>query len=198
MRWSRVTPGLLVLYSLAIAAHAQGKKYAVLVGISQYRDARGLEWVQHADDDAEAFAAHLKSERGGKVDEIEILTNGKATRTNILDTIRRVLTVKAGPNDTVYLFLSARGLATAESDEGFIEAYESAGEKNQSSAVRVSELRTYLNNSNANQIFLFADVDREPAASRIENRINSSWPTSAVSTSRWKAFLEASRRENPK
>ncbi len=61
------------------AASQGGKLYAVVVGISNYQD-RAVGWLQFADRDARLLERHLKSERGGAIEDLSILINTEATQ----------------------------------------------------------------------------------------------------------------------
>lgn len=78
--------------------------YAVVIGISDYQDP-AIPDLHFADKDAEAFAAYLRSETGGKLDQdhIKILINQKATMAqfaNALDWLWEVC--KEGDQAIIY------------------------------------------------------------------------------------------------
>ena len=162
---------LAVLLLTAEPCRAQdGRAFAILVGISKYRD-QGIEWLNYADRDARAFAGHLQSERGGSLTNVELFIDRDATRAKINDTLETVLQQNAGARDTVYIFVSARGFASADSEEGYISTFDSPDEKPSQYMLRVSELRKHLEATHAGRIVLFADVCRE--SERVtDNRIN--------------------------
>ena len=88
---------------------AKPKTYAVIVGISKYQN-EGIDKLQFAHKDAEAFANYLKSNAGGKVSDsnIILLQNEKATYTAIYQALDWLLEVcKEG--DLVYFFFSGHG-----------------------------------------------------------------------------------------
>src|SRR4051794_27134871 len=103
----RLGRGVLFVLGFGLAAAgAAAKSFALSVGISQYKNAQAMPWLKYAHRDAELFAAHMATERGGKADRITVLINEKATRTALLAALNGVLR-DAGPNDAVYLFFSA-------------------------------------------------------------------------------------------
>ncbi|MGH9843812.1 MAG: caspase family protein [Blastocatellia bacterium] len=88
-----------------------GRRYAVIVGVSQYQfNEAGLTNLAFAHRDAEALRDFLRSDGGGafKDEDIVCLTNDNATRAAVESEINRFLT-KAGPNDLIYLFLGGHG-----------------------------------------------------------------------------------------
>jgi tetratricopeptide (TPR) repeat protein len=173
--------GLLVTAAAsAQPASPGGRTFAVLIGIDAYRD-RGQAGVRFADKDAELFMQHLRSERGGSVDvrQIRLLTapgppriSIKPTREEILSQLTYILHQEAGPDDTVYIFISARARAPLESEEVYISALDSPADKNpRQYEIPISEFRSILDGSVAGQILLFIDVCRGPLEGS-PNRIN--------------------------
>jgi tetratricopeptide (TPR) repeat protein len=160
----------LVLLAATLCRAQDGRVFAILIGISKYRD-QGIEWLKFADRDARAFADHLRSERGGSLSNVELFVDQDATRAKVNDTLEKVLQTYAGARDTVYIFVSARGFATADSEEGYISTFDSPDEKQSQYMLRVSEFRKHLEASHAGRIVLFADVCRE-SERIVDNRIN--------------------------
>ncbi len=88
-----------------------GKKYAVIVGVSEYQftDA-GLKSLQYADDDAKAIADFLKTPAGGAFssNDIKLLINKDAT----LGALRSALSdigKRARAGDLVFIFIAGHG-----------------------------------------------------------------------------------------
>lgn len=93
------------------AVKFSGKKYAVVVGVSEYQftDA-GLRSLQYADDDAQAFADFLKTPAGGGFSDadIKLLLNRNAT----LGALRAALNdigKRARATDLVIVFIAGHG-----------------------------------------------------------------------------------------
>lgn len=86
---------------------ATGKTYAIIIGISDYKEVPDL---QYAHKDAQAFEEFLLSSSGGKVprEHIETFLNDKATRSNVGDAIS-VVARKAKPGDRVWFFFAGHG-----------------------------------------------------------------------------------------
>jgi len=88
-----------------------GKKYAVVIGVSEYKytDA-GLRSLNYADDDAQSIAAFLQTPQGGSFSfaDVKLLLNQDAT----LDAVRSAFSTflkKAKPNDLVFIFIAGHG-----------------------------------------------------------------------------------------
>jgi tetratricopeptide (TPR) repeat protein/uncharacterized caspase-like protein len=84
-----------------------GATYAIIIGISNYKNVTPL---QYADRDAQAFENFLASDAGGKVPPVNIETflNEKATRVYVGDAISE-LARKAKAGDRVYFFFAGHG-----------------------------------------------------------------------------------------
>jgi len=161
--------------------HAQqrtsGKNHAVLIGINKYNSDNTLRPdLRFADSDAIALGKQLQPSPAWGSGAISILTDvdpnplNRPTQTVVQRTLETVLTSDAGPNDQVYIFISARGQATGESADGVIEALNS--QPRASTGIRVSTLRNFIQQSRAPRIFIFADVSREARIGDYDNRIN--------------------------
>jgi uncharacterized caspase-like protein len=93
-----------------ITAGFKGRKFAMIVGVSDYKfTGDGLKSLRYADDDALVFRDFLKSPQGGgfKDDEIRLLLNEKATLQGV-DEAFNFLT-RATAEDLVVIFLAGHG-----------------------------------------------------------------------------------------
>ncbi|MBL7820542.1 MAG: tetratricopeptide repeat protein [Saprospiraceae bacterium] len=88
---------------------AQGKTYAVVVGISDYQDS-GIPDLRFADKDAHAFADFLRSPAGGALDEnhLKVLINQQATAAQFAIALDWLWEV-AKENDRVFIYFSGHG-----------------------------------------------------------------------------------------
>ncbi|MBK7691881.1 MAG: caspase family protein [Bacteroidetes bacterium] len=121
--------------------------YAVIIGISKYKN-EGIDKLQFAHKDAEAFANYLKSNAGGKVSDsnIVLLQNEKATYTAIYQALDWLLEVcKEG--DLVYFFFSGHG--DMENNTiyklGFLISYNTPRNNYINNAVRIEDINNYAN-----------------------------------------------------
>lgn len=112
--WRMIAGVLLGMASLApvgvAAQDAAPGAHAVVVGISGYPAVQPS--LQFPDDDAESFAAFLRTPRGGSFD-VTLLTNQQATR----DAIFRALNQVAGrvkDRDIVYVFFAGHSVVGAD------------------------------------------------------------------------------------
>lgn len=89
----------------------RGRKFAVIIGVSEYKyNDAGLKNLSFADDDAQAIAAFLKTPAGGSFasGDIKLLVNGEASllavRAALAETAKRAKT-----EDLVFIFIAGHG-----------------------------------------------------------------------------------------
>ena len=167
--------GCTLLPAPATAQNSAPERVAVAVGISLYEDDQGIGKLRFADRDAKHFGDHASSGRGGNIvaPALSLLTDQQATITVLQNDIKSALR-NARAGSEVYLFISGRGFSAPGWGEGYIYASNSREEK-RSSALSVSDLRQWIEETHAAHVFLFADVQRSLSRSPgapVENRIN--------------------------
>jgi hypothetical protein len=94
-----------------LASQFKGRKFAVVVGISHYKDHDGgLNDLSYADADARAFRDFLQRKEGGSFAANDILyfENEQATIEALRTGLRRFI-AQAGANDMVLVFLAGHG-----------------------------------------------------------------------------------------
>lgn len=90
-----------------------GKTYALLIGISRYKDDPPVTSLQFADKDAETFAALLRTPIAGQLesqDQIRLLTNENATRAAVDDAVRELASVHGTAENSLIIFVAAHGV----------------------------------------------------------------------------------------
>jgi hypothetical protein len=87
----------------------RGRKFAVIIGVSRYRD-EGINDLQFADADARDVRDFLRRPEGGgfKPDDILYLENEQATAESVNTALDRILS-QAGPDDLILLFIAGHG-----------------------------------------------------------------------------------------
>ena len=90
---------------------SKGEKYALLIGISDYPEGKGVSKLKFAATDALTFADYLSKDRGGKMDPTHVwtLTDGKATRDAIEQALTTFVQGKGGTLNTLVVFVAAHG-----------------------------------------------------------------------------------------
>ncbi len=101
-------------------AWAQGRSFALVVGISSFQD-KAFEPLSYAASDAHRMAAYLADPKGGgfKPQDIIVLLNEQATRANILRQTRLIVK-QSQPQDTVLLYFSSHGAYTKEHEASIV------------------------------------------------------------------------------
>jgi hypothetical protein len=101
----------------------RGKIWAVVVGISRYKNVRALKF---GDKDALSMYDYLLHQLGVPKENITLLTNEQATLVNFRRTLGTELRRKAGQKDTVFMYFAGHGApeidATSPDDDG-LEKY---------------------------------------------------------------------------
>ena len=90
---------IISVWILSLANTQAQNTYALIIGISQYKEMPAL---QYADRDALAFADFVKSQ-GAADDNIKLFLNEEATRLNIVDELYKMSQV-AKPKDRFYFY----------------------------------------------------------------------------------------------
>lgn len=103
----------LVLISL-IAGEVEAKKHAVIVGVADYPNANSLRGPV---EDANNMHSLLVETFGYQKDEIKLLTEGKATRRNILSTLQDWLVNDTQPGDDVLFYFSGHGFQVEDKNK---------------------------------------------------------------------------------
>jgi tetratricopeptide (TPR) repeat protein len=120
---------------------AEGKTYALLVGVSQYKS-DSINPLLYATRDALLFQDFLKSDRGGALPDsnIALLTDNEATTPQIKIKIVEFLKTKATKNDTVILFIAAHGTVQADG-QAFIVTHDTEPENLNKTALAMADLQ---------------------------------------------------------
>lgn len=93
-----------------------GERWAVILGISDYREDR-LD-LQYADRDAEALRNLLVEQGGFRSDHVQLLTNAQATQREVRTALFTFL-ASAKPEDMVLIFLAGHGVQDAKNPDNF-------------------------------------------------------------------------------
>ena len=120
---------------------AEGKSFALLVGISDYQN-QNIMPLRFAHQDAILFQQHLQSPRGGALpdENVQLLINEQATAAGIRTAIETLLKTVAGPEDTVLIFFASHGTVDPETRQGFIVTYDSDPQDLASTALPMADL----------------------------------------------------------
>ena len=158
----------------AAAAPLGGKTYALLVGVSKYQKLPQELWLQFADADAQVFAKHLASARGGSIppEDMVLLTNEKATTAALRNAFQTFIKGRAGKKDTVIIMIAGHGTVEIPGSKGaFILTYDSDPQDLKSTALPMADIQELVQEqlSNVGRVAVFVDVCRAGAIGTIRS-----------------------------
>lgn len=149
----------------AVAAQAGGQTYALVFGVSKYAKLPRDLWLRFAHRDAERFAEHLASPRGGAVpkENLVLLTDEKATTAAIRNTFQTFLKGRAGKNDTILILIAGHGTVQTPGDrKAYIVTHDSDPQDLASTALPMEDLQNLVTDqlTRVGRVILFVDVCR--------------------------------------
>ncbi|MEM3737196.1 MAG: caspase family protein [Candidatus Bathyarchaeia archaeon] len=97
-----------------LGAPCHGTKYAIVIGISDYPGTEND--LLYSDDDARDMNRTLVDTYGYVKDNIILLMNGEATRTNIMNAIAQLKARETGGDDEIVFFFSGHGTKGVAAD----------------------------------------------------------------------------------
>ncbi|MEO8150387.1 MAG: caspase family protein [Bacteroidia bacterium] len=141
----------------------QGKTYAIICGISNYRF---IQKLNYATADALMFSQMLQSEAGGNVpaQNIRLLIDNEVTAPNIIvKSLGWLAALKPKKGDKIYLYFSGHGDAISQ-DESFLLMSDAdpAGDKNNyavSGALQLFNLKNRIRNFTSQDIEVILIID---------------------------------------
>ncbi|MBK6572196.1 MAG: caspase family protein [Saprospiraceae bacterium] len=161
-------------YIFAQKSIAKGKIYALVIGISEYKDEDFTD-LKFAHRDAELFADFLYSPAGGSVpkSQVKLLVNKQATVSNIY-LAKRWLETEAKKNDLVYFYFAGHGDVEGSIYKlGYLLAYDTPFGNYLNNAVRIEDFNIMANTlsveKNAN-VILITDACRSGKLAGSDNR----------------------------
>jgi tetratricopeptide (TPR) repeat protein len=142
------------------ALDGRGSLWAVVVGVSTYKNLRPEEQLRFAHRDAEDFASFLRSPNGGGFpsSNVKLLLNQQASLAAIRTALGTWLPRSAQADDVVYIFFAGHGVVEGDRD-GYLLAYDSDPQNLYATALSVAELDTIIRERvHARNIVLIADA----------------------------------------
>ena len=105
-----------------VSLPTQKNRFAVLIGIEQYR--QQLPKVEFASHDAQIMREYLVKTLGYPEENVVTLVNQNATKTDIEKYIERWLPNHVDKNSSVFVFYSGHGAPNAKTNEGYLVPYD--------------------------------------------------------------------------
>jgi len=154
----KLLPILLFAYGLAITTEdVYDNSWAVIIGIDDYHNHSNL---QYAVEDAKAVKEILLSKFNYSKENVKLLLNEDATKTNIQNTIEDI-SLNAGENDRILIFFSGHGVTMSlpEGGEmGYLLPINGNQEKLYTSAIPMNDLKDLSYMSNAKHMLFLIDA----------------------------------------
>lgn len=148
-----VEAGPAISFDLVTGA-PQPNAYGFVVGIDEYRS---VNHTPGARNDAEQFAELLQTTLGVPNRNIHLLTDGEATRSDILATLSS-LQQQVDSDGRIYFFFSGHGTPEVESGESYLLPYEGRPETIEHSGISLDDILDGLEQTPARDVLAFVDA----------------------------------------
>ncbi|HWX40466.1 MAG TPA: caspase family protein [Blastocatellia bacterium] len=127
-----------------LAPGGSGRQWAVVIGVSEYRNLAPESQLRYADRDAEDIAAFIRSPEGGGFpsNQIKVLVNQDASLFAMRTALGTWLPRSSEPDDIVYVFFAGHG--AMEGDDGYLLAYDSDPQNLYATALPIAELDSII------------------------------------------------------
>ena len=132
----------------------QPNAYAFVVGIEEYRSVTNTPGART---DAQRFAAMLEFTLGVPEQNIHLLTDAEATRSDILATLSW-LERNVSADGRIYFFFSGHGSPNVETGESYLLPYEGQPETIEHSGISLQEILDGLQQTPARDVLAFVDA----------------------------------------
>ncbi|MDX1744407.1 MAG: caspase family protein [Halobacteriales archaeon] len=145
-----------------------GTRYAVVIGVSEYRDER-IGSLRYADDDAEAFYDFLLSEKAGMggfdPEHVRLLLDDEADTRSVrtaLTTFLRQVT----ENDIVIIYIAGHGAPDpSRPSDYYLLTHDTEADNFAGTAVSMADVNAYVANLRARDVLVFTDACHSAALS---------------------------------
>lgn len=107
----------------ATAAKSDPDSYAVVVGVERYRQA-GIPAVDYAARDAKTMAAYLTGAMGFDAKNVVLLTDERASKTDLEKHLGTWLKNRVGPKSRVFVYYAGHGAPNPATGAGYLMPYE--------------------------------------------------------------------------
>ncbi|MFN7934861.1 MAG: caspase family protein [Bryobacteraceae bacterium] len=150
LEWERLEP----------QSTAASKRWALVVGISSYRNLPPQSQLRYAHRDAEDFARFLRASQGGALGptQVRLLTEKDATLGAVRSALQEWLPAVAGPRDVVYIYFAGHGVI-GERNEPYFVAHDSDPQNLHATGLAFRELNETIGKRlRAQAVVLMADA----------------------------------------
>ncbi len=136
------------------SATPQRRAYALVIGVEAYRD---LPPPTGARSDAETFAALLRETMGLPQENVRLLVDDRATRSDIIGQLEW-LEENVSAGDRVYVYFSGHGSPEPAEGTSYLLPYEATPENMTRTGVQLQEVIDRLEDTPAREVLAFVDA----------------------------------------
>ena len=129
---------------------------AVIIGIGNYREA-SIPGLPYAVQDAEVFRRYVESAAGIRKENIKLLTDNGATRSDIEDVVERWLPFHTEATSQVYFYYAGHGAIDPATGETYLVPYEGIADAPATRMYPVKRLYDRLSGLKAQSVTVFLD-----------------------------------------
>jgi len=169
------------------------RRYAVVIGVSRYRDSR-IQSLHFADKDAESFRDFLLDSNGGGVqpENLIFLENQDASFARIRSALFDFL-IKPGPDDLAIIYFAGHGVNDSRRpDNYYLLGYDTDAENLASTGVPMWDLPTLFERTLRANVVTLVDACHSAAIGQtVPNLINGRWTVTSRGNAR-RAIITAS------
>ena len=156
----------LLLVSIAAPGYAADTSWAVVIGISEYKNLPEDQWLRFAHEDARSFADHLKSRFVGVPPEnVKFLLNQDATSENIKDALGSWLPDRVAAGDTIYIYFAGHGVVD-KTDAAYFVTYDTNPDRLYATAYPMLEMKRIISNLPHRHLILISDACKSGSIGR--------------------------------
>lgn len=141
----------------AVAMPNRGSSFAVVIGISNYREQPTVPKLPYARHDAEIMAKYLETVGGIPRTNIRMIADDRATLSDIVDTVERWLPQRATEDSSIFLFYAGHGSIDPATGETYLVPYEGHPDSPSTRMYAVDKLYSALEKLRAREITVFLD-----------------------------------------
>ncbi|HZS46280.1 MAG TPA: caspase family protein [Blastocatellia bacterium] len=138
-----------------------GQRWAVVIGISQYKFLPAEQQLKYASADAESFAAFLRTPEGGEFDDehMKVLLDDNATGRGIRSALGTWLPSKVQESDTVIIYFAGHGIVEDVQGGAYLAPADTEPQDLYATAIQLDAVSALLQKRiPARQVVLLADA----------------------------------------
>jgi hypothetical protein len=132
--------------------------FAVVIGISNYREQPTVPKLPYARHDAEIMAKYLETVAGVPKTNIRMIADDRATLSDIVDTVERWLPQRATENSSIFLYYAGHGSIDPATGETYLVPYEGHPDSPSTRMYAVSKLYNALEKLRSHEVTVFLDA----------------------------------------